>query len=119
MAHRLAIFLVLTDGDSVLFGLHQGTGYRDGEYGLLAGKVDEGETTVEALLREASEEVGIHVDESDAQLVHISDETPRPHSGSTSTTSPPHGRAIRRTASQPSAPVSVGCQRTNRVSSTT
>ena len=47
------------------------TGYEDGKYGLVAGHVDEGESVIQAMIREAKEEAGIDVKPEDLQLVHV------------------------------------------------
>ena len=53
------VMLVLTRGDHVLLALRQGTGYADGMWNLPSGKLEDGEHALDALLREASEEIGI------------------------------------------------------------
>jgi len=51
--------LVLTQHDQILLALRDGTGYCDGKYNVPSGKLDEGETVLEALVREAREEIGL------------------------------------------------------------
>lgn len=70
-SHQLAVYLVLRSGDDVLFGLRSGTGYRDGEYGLPSGKVDAQELLIDAIVREAQEEVDLDLDPSSLRLVHM------------------------------------------------
>ncbi|HLA07453.1 MAG TPA: NUDIX domain-containing protein [Anaerolineales bacterium] len=41
------------------------TGFRDGEYSVPAGHMDGGETVMQAAVREAQEETGIHLEEKD------------------------------------------------------
>jgi 8-oxo-dGTP diphosphatase len=48
-------------GTEVLLHLRQGTGYRDGHWAVLAGHVEEGESVLEAAVREAAEEAGVEV----------------------------------------------------------
>jgi len=47
------------------------TGYRDGEYGLPAGHIEEGEFATEAARREAKEEVGVEIEPADLIPAHI------------------------------------------------
>lgn len=66
-----AVYLLLLEGDSVLLLERQNTGHRDGEYSLVAGHIEEGEAATEAMVREASEEVGIDVERSALDPVHV------------------------------------------------
>ena len=63
-----------------LFFLHEGqilllrrfnTGYEDGNYSVVAGHVEAGETVTQAAIREAGEEVGVALDPQDLQVVHV------------------------------------------------
>jgi 8-oxo-dGTP pyrophosphatase MutT (NUDIX family) len=47
------------------------TGYQDGHYSVVAGHVEAGETVTEAAIREASEEVGITLQPSDIEVLHV------------------------------------------------
>ncbi|BCB86073.1 NUDIX hydrolase [Phytohabitans suffuscus] len=67
--HPVDVLLILADGDQVLLALRQGTGYADGEWNLPSGKLEVGEDAVSALVREASEEIGIHLDPDEPRLV--------------------------------------------------
>lgn len=58
-ASVIDVMLILTRGDQVLFAQRQGTGYADGMWNLPSGKVEAGEHALDALLREAREEIGI------------------------------------------------------------
>jgi 8-oxo-dGTP pyrophosphatase MutT (NUDIX family) len=58
----LDVMLILTRGDRVLLALRQGTGYADGQWNLPSGKVEPGEHAVEAIIREAREEIGVRLD---------------------------------------------------------
>ena len=53
------VLLILRHRDMVLLALREGTGYADGMWNLPSGKLEERERLVEALLREAREEIGI------------------------------------------------------------
>src|SRR5690606_272172 len=55
------VYVLARRRDDVLLLLRSGTGYRDGEWGPPAGKVEPGETYAEAAARELAEETGIRV----------------------------------------------------------
>jgi 8-oxo-dGTP pyrophosphatase MutT (NUDIX family) len=54
-------------GPEVLLHLRQHTGYMDGRWACLAGHVEDGESAVEAAVREAREEAGVVVDPADLE----------------------------------------------------
>ena len=66
-----AVYLLLLDEDRVLLLQRRNTGHRDGEYSLVAGHIETGESATEAMIREAREEVGIEVDRSALEPVHV------------------------------------------------
>lgn len=55
----------------VLLALRKNTGYRDGEYELPGGHVDTGEDLMQAMVREAKEELLIDIKEADLKIAHI------------------------------------------------
>jgi len=60
-------------GTEILLHLRQNTGYQDGKWDIAAsGHVDEGETSISAVIRECGEELGIEVNASDVTFVHLS-----------------------------------------------
>ncbi len=62
--------MLLRDGEQVLLGLRQGTGYADGEWATMpSGHLEEGESVIDAGIREALEELGIIVDR--LEVVHV------------------------------------------------
>lgn len=67
--NRLASYLVLIRDEQILLARRYQTGFQDGNYSLPAGHVDEGENFSDAIVREAQEEIGILVKQSD--LVHL------------------------------------------------
>ncbi|HBS48350.1 TPA: NUDIX hydrolase [Candidatus Dependentiae bacterium] len=67
----LGTVLILEKNNKYLLGKRKNTNYMEGFYGLPGGKVDEGESLTQALIREAKEELGINVNKSDLKLVHV------------------------------------------------
>jgi 8-oxo-dGTP diphosphatase len=70
------VYIVVRDGRDVLLMLRDGTGYKDGQWGLPSGKVEPGETYAEAAVRELAEETGLHVDASELHLMLMIDRLP-------------------------------------------
>lgn len=64
-------YLLLIRGGKILMLRRFNTGYSDGWYSLPAGHVDEGETLLENMCREAREEVGLRLLPNDLKLVHV------------------------------------------------
>lgn len=64
-------YLILKKNDAILLGLRQNTGYCDGMWSFPAGHVEEGEPASAAMVRETEEEIGIRLDPSDLEAVHI------------------------------------------------
>jgi 8-oxo-dGTP diphosphatase len=65
------VYLILRKEEAVLLHLRRNTGYCDGYYGLVAGHVEDGESAIAAMIREANEEAGISIQSSDLQAVHV------------------------------------------------
>lgn len=65
------VYLILERGAEVLLLRRFQTGYEDGNYGLVAGHLEAGESAVAGIIREAREEAGIEVREDDLRLVHV------------------------------------------------
>ncbi len=66
-----AVYLLLEDaGNRILLMERTGTGYRDGEYGLCMGHVELDEDPIQAVIREAREELGIVIALNDVHFVH-------------------------------------------------
>lgn len=66
-----AVFLLLVKDNHTLLLRRQNTGWRDGHFDLVAGHIDGNESLIQALIREAKEEVGITVRADDAKFVHL------------------------------------------------
>lgn len=64
------IIMERSDG-SILLAERSGTGYADGMLNLPSGKVEPGESVIEAAARETHEEIGVRVDPSALRLVHV------------------------------------------------
>ncbi|MGE0426136.1 MAG: NUDIX domain-containing protein [Reyranellaceae bacterium] len=64
------LHLILRDGARVLLGLRKNTGFGDGMYHLPAGRLENDETIVAGMIREAKEELDIEIDAADLMLVH-------------------------------------------------
>jgi len=67
---NLFVLAFLHIGDTVLLIHRTGTNFGNGLYGLVGGKVEQGETALQAIRREIREEVAIDLPESAFQLVH-------------------------------------------------
>ncbi len=63
--------LVITQGTDVLLLRRFNTGYADGQYSLVAGHIEEGESAIQATSREAHEEAGIAIDPNDVVMFHV------------------------------------------------
>ncbi len=65
------VHLLLRRGDEILFGLRENTGYEDGAWHLPAGHLEADESVVDALIREADEEVGVRIAPNDVHFAHL------------------------------------------------
>ena len=68
---HLAAYLILIKNDSILLLRRFNTGWKDGWYTVPAGHVDEGESIVTTMVREAKEECGITIEEKNLEMVHV------------------------------------------------
>lgn len=61
----IACYVILRKGKKIAFVKRANTGWMDGYYGLVAGKVEKHETFTMGAVREAKEEVGVDINSSD------------------------------------------------------
>ncbi|MFA6533887.1 MAG: NUDIX domain-containing protein [Patescibacteria group bacterium] len=66
-----AAYLVLLKGGRILLSRRLNTGYQDGNYILVSGHFDGGETAKECMIREATEEIGIILKPEDLAVIHV------------------------------------------------
>jgi 8-oxo-dGTP diphosphatase len=69
--YPVAVHLFFIRHNRVLLLRRRNTGWRDGEYSVPAGHVEQGETVTEAAIREAREEVGVALDRGALEVVHV------------------------------------------------
>ena len=71
----IVVDLILTRRNNgkteVLLALRKNTGYNDGKYELPGGHVEEGEDLIDAMIREAKEELNINLKRKNLSIVHI------------------------------------------------
>jgi len=67
---RVAVYLVLREKDQILMAKRKNTGYQDGNYSLVSGHLEEGESAKEGLVREIKEEAGIDIRREDLKIAH-------------------------------------------------
>ena len=66
-----AVYVILRREDEVLLLKRKNTGYRDGEYSLVSGHVEDKEFPVAAAVREVKEEAGVDIEADDLDFVHV------------------------------------------------
>lgn len=67
----VAVHLFFLRDEHILLLRRFNTGYEDGNYSVVAGHVEAGETVTQAVVREAAEEVGVTLAPQDIQVVHV------------------------------------------------
>jgi len=66
------VYLILMKDDGkILLSRRCNTGFHDGEYSLPAGHLSGNETLVQAMIREAEEEIGVKLSPEDLKLIHV------------------------------------------------
>ncbi|MFZ5376932.1 MAG: NUDIX hydrolase [Patescibacteria group bacterium] len=66
-----AVFLVYLRKNKILLARRQNTGYHDGDYSLVSGHVEAGESFTKAMIREAEEEAGLILFSEEIHVVHV------------------------------------------------
>lgn len=66
-----ASYLVLIRDEQILLIRRYQTDFEDGNYSMIAGHVDEGETFTKAIIREAGEEANLGLKAEDIKVAHI------------------------------------------------
>ena len=67
----VTVHLILTHANQILLLRRFNTGYEDGKYSLIAGHVEHSEWVPDAMIREAREEAGIEIANSDLTVVGV------------------------------------------------
>lgn len=67
----ISVQLILENEDKILLMKRKNTGYEDGKYSLPGGHVEPNEEIRKALVREAQEEIGIHIDVQDVEFYKV------------------------------------------------
>ncbi|MEL6804212.1 MAG: NUDIX domain-containing protein [Bacteroidota bacterium] len=66
-----ASYLFLIKDNKILLQRRYNTGFQDGNYGVPSGHLDGGETAREGCVREVREEIGIEIEITDLEVVHV------------------------------------------------
>ena len=67
----VAVHIFFLRDEQILLLRRFNTGYEDGNYSVVAGHVDMGETITQAAIREVGEEVGVMLEPKEIQIVHL------------------------------------------------
>lgn len=63
--------MLLVQENKILLGRRFNTGWQDGNYGLPSGHLEDGESLVDAVLRETKEETGVETKAENVEFVHV------------------------------------------------
>ncbi len=63
-----SVYLLFIKDGQILLLRRKNTGYEDGNYGLVAGHLDEHESITQGAIREAKEESGVDIDQKDLEV---------------------------------------------------
>ncbi len=67
----VAVHLLLIQDEDILLLRRYNTGYEDGNYSVCAGHVDGNEVYLDAMIREAKEEIGINISKMHLKPVQV------------------------------------------------
>lgn len=67
----VAVFVFLIKNNKILLLQRQNTGYRDGDYDVPAGHLEDGESVSQAAIREAKEEACVEIEPKNLQFCHV------------------------------------------------
>lgn len=67
----ISVQLILENENKILLMKRKNTGYEDGKYSLPGGHVESNEEIRKALIREAKEEIGIHMEVQDVEFYKV------------------------------------------------
>jgi len=65
------LHLVLVRNGETLLSRRYNTGYADGLYHCVSGHLEDGESVIDGVIREAKEEIGITIEAMDLRCVHV------------------------------------------------
>lgn len=71
MGASVNAYLILKKREEVLLQLRKNTGYADGQWSLVAGHVEDGESATDGMIRETLEEIGLKITSSQLTVVHV------------------------------------------------
>ncbi|MBU0668248.1 NUDIX domain-containing protein [Patescibacteria group bacterium] len=66
-----SVYILLEENGKILMLRRCNTGFADGQYSLVAGHVEKGESFKEAAIRESHEEIGINIQKEDLEFFHV------------------------------------------------
>ena len=64
-------YLILKQEGKILLHLRKNTGYCDGMWSLIAGHIEDGESAIEGMIREAHEEIGVQIEPMQLKAIHV------------------------------------------------
>ena len=71
----VCVYLIIRKGDEILLSLRKNTKFEDGNWSLIAGHAEEGESAINAMIREAEEESNIKILPKDLNVIYTMDRT--------------------------------------------